>query len=160
MARWRWGVIAAGSALALLASGLVARRFAFIGASALWLIVVHVFAGRAARWPFILRLAPFLYFFCDYWLAAFWSILQVDPLVVAAFLALSMEYALLLDPGARPWVPLLMMALATALLRSSLLPLAYGLGAGFLVLTTATVAFATSVLCVYAEREQSRLNQP
>ncbi len=163
--RYQWAVrsrwIMAVAAILLPASLQFTRLPVVVVAagSAVWLTLVNGFVMSAFRGERVLafRWLPLVYWVGDFWLIAVLAYLGMDPFLLAGLMAVSLVFALALNADLGPWLPLAGMALAAALLRTAILPQAYGFNSAFLILEVALVAGSASWLTGLSVR-QGRTN--
>jgi 2-polyprenyl-3-methyl-5-hydroxy-6-metoxy-1,4-benzoquinol methylase len=158
--RARWILIAAGVAVAPATLGHGRAALEVILGAGVFLGLLNLFLKTACKDEALLGtewMAPF-YFLGD--LMVILLLATVAPerwFLVAGILAVAVEFALVVNGELGVWFPILLMAVATGILRQAVLAEAYGFGAGYLVLMAAGVTVSASALTLMAQ-QQARAN--
>jgi 2-polyprenyl-3-methyl-5-hydroxy-6-metoxy-1,4-benzoquinol methylase len=162
--RYRWAVrsrwILAVAAILLPATLQFTRLPVVLVAAgaAFWLTLVNGFVMSAFRNERVLafRWLPLAYWIGDFWLIVALAYLGMDPFLLAGLIAVSLVFALTINVDLGPWFPLAGMSLAAALLRTAILPQAYGFNSAFLILEIALVAGTASWLTGFSVMQARR----
>jgi 2-polyprenyl-3-methyl-5-hydroxy-6-metoxy-1,4-benzoquinol methylase len=163
--RYRWAVrsrwIMAGVVLMVASAVNFARpTHLLVGAAcAIWIALVNGFLAVACKRERLLanRWMPLIYFVADFWMIVVLAYLGLNAFLIAGFLAAGIVFALALNQDLGVWFPMLCMVLGAGLVRTAILPSAFGFQSAYLVLCVAIVTAATSWLTIIAV-ERARRN--
>ena len=156
--RSRWIIAAIVLLLGAALNFRSAKHLVVVAGCGIWVALVNGFVAVTAKNQRMLpyRWMAVVFFAGDFWMVALLGFLGLDPFYLTAFLALAIVFAVALNENLGPWFPMLCMVLGAALVRTAILPSAYGLTSAYFVLCIAFVTAATSWLSIVASAHAKR----
>jgi 2-polyprenyl-3-methyl-5-hydroxy-6-metoxy-1,4-benzoquinol methylase len=156
--RSRWIIAAMVLSLGAALNLRSAKHLVAVAGCAIWIALVNGFVAVAAKHERMLpyRWMPVVYFASDFWVIGLLGYLGLDPFYLSGFIALAIVFAVVLNENLGPWFAMLCMVLGAALVRTAILPTAYGFSSAYLVLCIALVTAATSWLSNVAVGQAQR----